>query len=164
MRAVNVGEIGAAGVAVDRLLDTLLAAVASGGVQGESFSPPAASTANCTAAATPSSTVAASTAAVLLPARFLRVVVLRAFVPVVTLLTAVEALYSAGVTLHMHGNPTAHNRFSTRGAGKLVCVGVPQFPIVVLQPEVTLVLGAVAHVVVLIREALQEFCRRYFSP
>ena len=113
MRAVDVGEVGAAGVAVVLLLKALLVTVAGGVVEEAPFSSTAASTARSTAAATLSSTVVASTVvAVLLPVPFppvvpalLLVKVLRAIVHVVTVLTAVEALYPAGVTLRMHGNP-----------------------------------------------------------
>ena len=117
MRAVHFGEVGAAGVAVVLLLEALLVTVAGGVVDGEPFSSTTASTARSTAAATLSSIVVASTvAAVHLPVRcppvvpaLLLVKVLRAIVHVVTVLTAVEALYPAGVTLRLHGNPAAHN-------------------------------------------------------
>ena len=162
MRSVNIREVGAAGVAVDLLLETLVVDVAGSVVQGAPFSspprprPPA-------PPPQPPLTTAASTAAVL-PVRFppvgpplLRVAVLRAFFPVVTVLIAVEALYPAGVALRMHGNAAAHNRFSVRGgAGQVVCVDVAWCPLDVLQPEVALVVAAVAHVLVLIREALQD--------
>ena len=114
----DVDNVGAAGVAVDLRFETLLVAVADGGVEAAPFSSPAVSTASCTSIATLSFTVAASTAAVLLPVRFppvvsalLHVVALRAFVSVVTVLTAVEALNPAGVTLRMHGHPAARARF-----------------------------------------------------
>ena len=70
MRAVHVGAVGAARVAVDLLLETLLVAVAGDVWEGAPFRSSAASTASCTAAATPFSTVAASTATVLLPMGF----------------------------------------------------------------------------------------------
>lgn len=98
MRTVNGGEVGAAGIAVDILLETLLVAVAGGVLwKGAPFSFPTASAAGCNAAATPSSTVASYTAALLLPVRFPPVVptvphvfVLRAFVFLLTVLTAVS--------------------------------------------------------------------------
>ena len=131
MRAVNIGEVGAAGVAVDILLETLLVAVAGGVVEGAPFISPAVSTASCTAAATPSSTIAASTAAVLpvrCPSvgRTLRCVAgPPALVTVVIVLTADEALHPAGVTFRMQGNPVAHNRFSVGvEAGQVVYVDV----------------------------------------
>ena len=72
-------------------------------------------TASCNAAVTPSSTVWASIAAAFLPVRLPPVVptILRGFIGssnlLVTVLTAVEALYPVGVALCMHGNPMAHN-------------------------------------------------------
>lgn len=70
MTAEFVGDVGAAGNAVDCLLETRLITVAGGVVEGAPFIAPATSMANCTATATPFSTVAAPTAAVILPVWF----------------------------------------------------------------------------------------------
>lgn len=95
-------------------------------MQDAQFSSTTVSTASCTAAAITSSTVVAATAVAphfpvivasaaavvlsvwlfpVIPALLL--VVLRAFVAVVTVLS--EALDPTGITLCVHGNPTAHH-------------------------------------------------------
>ena len=115
MRAVNIAEVGAASVVVNRLLETRFVAVAGPVVGGAPCSSSTASTASCTAASTPFSSVPAFTMAVSLPARLhpvvhalLLVVFVWAFVPVVAVLTEFIVVYPAGVTLLMHGNPAAH--------------------------------------------------------
>lgn len=139
------------------------------------MTPPATSTAICkiaattpftvaavTAVATPYSTVVASTIADFIPVLFhpvvpaLLLVILWAFVAIVTALTAVEALNPTGITLCVHGNPTAHHGFSTRRCASQVRVDASQYPLDVFQSEVALAVAAVAHVLVPVREALQD--------
>lgn len=74
MTAVDVGEMGAAGAAVELLLKTFSVAVDGGVVEEEAFSSTAASTVCFTAASIPSSTVVSSTVAFLIPLRFIAIV------------------------------------------------------------------------------------------
>ena len=70
----------------------------------------------------------------------LRVVVLRAFVPEVIVLTGIEALCRAVVTLCMDGN---HSQFpARRRASQVIRVNVPKRLLDVFQPEIAEVVAA----------------------
>lgn len=119
VRAVNCGEVGAAGVAFDHLLEALLVAAAGGVVEGAMFNCTTVSEASYTIVTALSSTLVVSTAVVtLFPTVVapIAAVLLSVFFPPVVpalvldlVLPAFEALHHAGVTLRMHVNPVTLN-------------------------------------------------------